>query len=269
MAWSVHRRCPRGRLVPRSPGLGFTLIELLVVVAIIVLLAALFLPVLGSVRERANRVICASNMKQIGAAFHLYRADHDGMYSKFNTNPEGPGQESWDGFIEPYMGNTMGERPGGSYGLTPYKPLAANPFRCPSDRFERGFAGVNVAEYRSYSRVFGYSAPWRSSPLPAVFFEDHVQERLVPKTEGMVFLAEWHAPFNRRRTNWPSNFINSELWEKGWYWGGGLVVGEYPPRIYTHDGKGGNFLFFNGAVKWLNTEQASAVSHWPDLAVGP
>jgi len=44
---------------------AFTLVELLVVVAIIALLAALILPNLGTVRERARRVNCLSNLNGI------------------------------------------------------------------------------------------------------------------------------------------------------------------------------------------------------------
>jgi len=55
---------------------AFTLVELLVVIAIISILAALLLPSLSSVREKANQVKCKANMDQFGKMMTIYRGDY-------------------------------------------------------------------------------------------------------------------------------------------------------------------------------------------------
>ncbi len=64
----------------------FTLIELLTVVAIIAILIALLLPVLGRARELARRTVCLSNTRQVGLGLMLYAEDHEGVLPLENRN---------------------------------------------------------------------------------------------------------------------------------------------------------------------------------------
>lgn len=71
---------------PRLPlRRGFSLIDLLVSMAVVAVLILIMVPSLSSVRESARRVVCASNIRQIGLGLSMYSDDYGGTVppSKF------------------------------------------------------------------------------------------------------------------------------------------------------------------------------------------
>jgi prepilin-type N-terminal cleavage/methylation domain-containing protein/prepilin-type processing-associated H-X9-DG protein len=87
-------RCTGIDQMPKRPGLdsAFTLVEMLVVCAIIGIFAALFLPALARAKVRAQRVVCISNLRQIGTSFTIFAHDaghHDQFPVRVSTNSGG------------------------------------------------------------------------------------------------------------------------------------------------------------------------------------
>jgi prepilin-type N-terminal cleavage/methylation domain-containing protein len=80
-----------------STSRAFTLIELLVVIAIIAILAALLLPALSQAKNKARRIACANNLKQIDLGMRLWADNNDGRFPWKVDQSEGGGKPNGSG----------------------------------------------------------------------------------------------------------------------------------------------------------------------------
>ncbi len=98
-------------LEPRVSDRAFTLVELLTVIAVIAILASLFLPVLARAKGKARQTSCLSNQRQLGLAATLYMMDNNGSLFRHH--------EGWvldDGTQVDELPRSLGQCAGGGMG---------------------------------------------------------------------------------------------------------------------------------------------------------
>jgi competence protein ComGC len=79
--------------LPNNNRRAFMFVELLVMMAVIAVLAALLLPALAKAKQRAQRINCVSNLKQVGLSFRLWGSDNDDKYPPHVSTNKGGSEE--------------------------------------------------------------------------------------------------------------------------------------------------------------------------------
>jgi type II secretory pathway pseudopilin PulG len=62
--------------LPNNNLRAFMFVELLVVIAVVAILAGMLLPALAKAKQKAQRINCVNNLKQVGLAFRIWSGDN-------------------------------------------------------------------------------------------------------------------------------------------------------------------------------------------------
>jgi prepilin-type processing-associated H-X9-DG protein len=131
---------------------ALTLVEVLVVIVVVIFLIGFLLPALVTAKQKARRIACVNNLKEIGVGFRLWEGNHNDKYPMQVSVTNGGAME-WAGPGNAYLlWQTM------SNGLHSLKNL-----HCPADtgriaatNFSTGFSDANISYFVSLDAAEAY-----------------------------------------------------------------------------------------------------------------